>query len=185
MSLVKLNTFKDIIDLTLNRIDELEDTIDPQIEVIVKNAINQAYINDLSDIEKNPKVVVIESANGIVTLPSDLSVIESVSPPLAYGERRIGNVIFTNNLSATKYTICYTPLNKYMTLDDDVPNASDRAKYLLSTYACAEYFSYRKKPNIVAVFREQYDRNLGRMLQENDSTGEEYVKDVRGVYSGE
>ena len=59
--------FRELIDLTNNTIDETDQ--DDQIDVIVKNAINKAYL-DLSNIDLRVTRAYVPVINGVATLPS-------------------------------------------------------------------------------------------------------------------
>lgn len=166
-------TFKDILDITRNRIDEVDSS--QQVDIIIKSAINDAYINELSKYDKRVSTANIPVINGTATLPDDIDSIESISPALIKGERRIGNVILSNR--DIVFYIAYSYIREELINDNDELDMSNKFKILLSTYACYLYFEYRKKTNIADMFLNEYNFKLSRLVDE-DNFGEEIVQDV-------
>lgn len=167
--------FKEIIDLTKNRIDETDD--DPQIDMIVKNAINHSYMFDM--VKRDPRVVVayVPVINGTATLPDDINKVISITPELEYNERRIGNVIITNR--TVTFTVIYSTVPEPLVNDTDIPDISTKYHYSMSTYACYEYFASKKKAPLAQMFQSTYMNEL-ESLDSDDSTGIETVHDVVG-----
>lgn len=165
--------FKDILDLTKNRIDELDSSA--QIDVILKSAVNDAYIGELSRYDKRITSSIAPVINGMATLPDDIDTIESISPSLTGGERRIGNSILSSR--TVTFTIVYSYVREPLVNDTDVLDMSEKFKMLLSTYACYLYFQYRKKTSIAQIFLNDYEMKLAKMF-DNDNTGEETITDV-------
>ena len=71
--------FKQLLDLTYNMIDEVDE--DEQIEIIVKGAINEAY-RDLAKIDKRISTAYIPVIMGTITLPDNCLQVVSTSPEL-------------------------------------------------------------------------------------------------------
>jgi hypothetical protein len=166
-------TFKEILDLSKNRIDELDSTT--QIDEILKSAVNDAYINELSRHDKRINKAFIPVINGTATLPDDLDMVESISPSLVKGERRVGNVILSSR--DVMFTIIYSYIRETLVNDADVLDISDKFKMLLSTYACYLYFQYRKKTSIAQMFLNDYEMKLAKIFDE-DNFGDETIQDV-------
>jgi hypothetical protein len=147
------------------------------IDSIVKNAINHAYMFDLCI--KNPTVstAYVPVVNGVAELPEDIDKIVSITPELIYGEKRTGKSILSNR--DTTFTITYTVVPEPLIDDTDIPDLSSKLRYLLSTFACYSYFTYKKKTDIAQMFLEEYRGQLN-LLDESDSTGEEIVYDAIG-----
>jgi hypothetical protein len=166
-------TFKDIVDLTKNRIDELDSSA--QIDVILKSAVNDAYINELSQYDKRISTAFVPVINGTANLPEDVDTIESIAPSLTGSERRVGNTILSSR--TVTFNIVYSYIRQTLIDDTDVLDMSDKFKVLLSTYACYLYFQYRKKTSIAQMFLDEYNMKLARMF-DRDNTGEEAVQDI-------
>lgn len=164
--------FKQIIEITMNRINETD--IDEQIDIIVKSAINHSYLHDLSTIEPSISTAYIPAINGLITLPEDFSKIINISPDNII--KKIGN-----NLLVSKdgiYTIMYEVTPEPLVNDEDTPLISEKLQYLLSTYACYEYFNYRKKIQVANNFLNQYLSEKEKISQTSDNLGSEYVEEV-------
>lgn len=170
-------TFKEIIDLTKNRIDTVEQgDFDEQIESIVTNAINHCYLFELSKLEPDMNKAYLPSVNGLVSLPDDIDEIISIYPELEPGERRIGKNIVTDREET--FELLYTMVNEPLINDNDEPNISKKYHYLLSTYACYSYFTYRKKTDIASMYLNEYMLQLNKTKEDN--FGSYGIKDVTG-----
>jgi hypothetical protein len=168
--------FKEIIDLTKNRIDETD--VDEQIDSIIKNAINHSYLFDLSIKDQHVKTAYITPVNGIATLPSDILKIINISPALTKGEYRVGNVIVSNR--EVDFTVIYSVVPKPMVSDTDKPSISERYHYSMSTYACAEYYNFKKKTSNAQIMADMYLNEISKLDSADDNLGEETVYDVIG-----
>jgi hypothetical protein len=149
-----MKTFSDIIELTKQRVDETD--ADEQVLLIIKEAINHSYIFDLSQIEENFNSTIVPVINGLASLPSDLNKIVKTSPSLVNGEYKRGNAIFSDR--EIDFTIIYSIVPSPLVNPTDVPKVSSKCLYTMSTYACAEYFKYRKKNAAEQMFRDSYER---------------------------
>lgn len=172
-----MKTLQNLIDLAKNRIDEVD--VDTQIDTIIKEAINFAYIFKASKLEKQFSTNIGVVINGIVTLPDDMVNIEKITPALQGGEYKKGNTLFTNQDDGTTYTIVYavnrTPLiNTTQTVD-----CSDRMKYALVTYACYVYQEYRKRQQIASMYLGEYQSIISEI--EFDSICDDSVDAVKDV----
>lgn len=146
-----LKNFNDIYLLTLNRIDE--ETGDSQIESILKEAINKCYMMDLTRNDRRFVKDTFTSEDGMIFLPEDLDTIERITPALAEGEYRKGNVVF---VSGSSYTIVYTTVPQPLVNDTDIPDVSSKFFYCMSTYACYAYYMYKKKVELANMFLSEY-----------------------------
>jgi hypothetical protein len=164
-------TLLELLELTKNRIDETDP--DSQIDIIVKNAINHAYLFDLSKKDKRFGKVYCPVVNGIATLPDDLLSIEGISPSLLTREKRKGNAIFSNRDVTFEITYAKVPTPL---ADTDSPDLSNKYQYALTTYGCFAYFEYRKKVSVAEMFLNEYKMALSDW--EDDDFGEEIVNDV-------
>lgn len=170
-----LKTFKDIVDLTKKRINET--TTDEQVDTMVKEAVNHAYLYELSKLDPVITKTMCPAVNGSAVLPEDLEEIISVSPDLAYGERQLGRYLLSDrNIT---FTIVYKAIPEPLVNDDDVPELQSKYFYLLSTYACYAYFTYRKKSEAANLFMSEYllQRNA---IKPSDFGAEYEVRNTKG-----
>lgn len=165
-------TFKEILDLTKNRVDETDP--DAQIDLIIKEGINHSYIYDLSKLDPRLSTAYVPVANGMATLPDDLNNIVKISPSLIPGESRVGNAILSDR--DVTFTITYTVVPEPMALDNDEPDLNQKFHYMLSTAGCIEYFAFKKKTNLVEMYNGLYEKEKAS-LTTSDAI-EESVLDV-------
>lgn len=169
--------FKDILDLTKNRIDELDE--DEQIDIIIKNAINEAQI-EIAEIDTRFQTNYIPVINGAATLPDDLYKIEKITPELIEGEYQKGNAIFSDR--NTTFTIVYSSVPETLESDTDEPSISIKNHYLLSTYACYTYYSYKKKNNIAQIYLAEYQNALNKLKSTNKVGPKKFTNNYREDY---
>jgi hypothetical protein len=166
-------TFKEILDLTKNRIDELDES--EQIDIMLKGAVNHAYIYELAKYDKRVSSAFVPVINGLATLPDDIDAVESISPSLVKGEKRLGNVI-TSSRSVT-FTVLYSTVKEPLVNDTDELDMSNKFKFILSSYACFVYFQYRKKADIANMYYNEYRMGLEKLVND-DNFGDESVLDI-------
>lgn len=169
-------TLKEILDLTKNRIDETD--VDEQIDSLIKNAINHSYLFDLSIKDQHVKSAYVTPVNGVATLPSDILKVISISPALTKDEHRTGNSIISNR--DVDFTIIYSVVPKPMISDTDKPIVSERYHYCMSTYACAEYYNFKKKTQNAQLMLRMYQNEIDKLDSIDDYFGEESVYDSVG-----
>jgi hypothetical protein len=163
---MKLESYKDIIDLAKYRIGEIDE--DEEIEYVIKNAINQSYLFDLSKIEERLSTSFISVVNGVATLPDDLNAIVEITPKLISGEYRRGNAIVSKR-EGTTFTLVYSIIPEPLVNDTDVPDLSSKAKYLLATYACFSFYTYKKKAQMIDVYYGEYQRGINELKIDDDN----------------
>lgn len=144
-------TFKELIDLTKNRVNEVDP--DEQVDLIIKSAINEAYI-EVSKRDKRLSTAYIPIINGVATLPEDIQDIELVEPELLTGDRKIGNNILTSRTGTFKIT--YSALRDKLVNDNDEPDINPRFVYALSSYACYAYYLHRKKLEVANQYLNEF-----------------------------
>jgi hypothetical protein len=166
-------TFKEIVDMVKRRINETE--LDTQLDALVKDAVNYAYIYEIPRYDKRIDTARIPSINGACVLPDDVDTIIQITPELQYGEKRVGNVLLTKR--DIMFTIAYSIIREQLVNDTDVLDLSLKFQYLLTTYACYMYWQFKKKTGIANSYLEQYQLAVQRLFDE-DNFGEESVQDV-------
>lgn len=175
---MELKTFGDIVTLTKNTINQTDE--DAQIDIIVKAAINHAYMNELGKIDKRLTKAYIPIIDGMATLPDDILSIESLSPALRPGESRIGNTIFT--AQEGEFTLVYSYIRDPLVNDADEPDMNKRYFYPLALYGAYAYYKHRKKSNEEQSFYASYRQAL-EDLEEDDNTPTT-IKNVYGNFGG-
>lgn len=168
--------FAEILEITKNRIDETFE--DEQVDVIIKSAINHAYLFDLSKIDPHFETEEITIVDGKANLPTNLRFIESFNRELKPGEYRKGKVLFSPYEGDT-ISITYAVIPKKLEEDSDIPLLSEDLQYLLTTKACEAYFKHRKKNSLANLYRDEYEYEKEQFRMVQDDT-EEAVIDVYG-----
>lgn len=174
-------TFEEILEITKNRIDETYE--DEQVDVIIRSAINHAYIFDLSKLDPVFKTTVLVISDGMAKLPNNLRYIESFPRDLVKGEYRKGKYFFSPK-EGEQITIKYAAIPDKLVEDDDEPTISEDLQYLLTTKACEVYFKHRKKNSLANLYREEYEYEKEKFRMVQDGI-EEVVKDIYEDVGGE
>lgn len=155
-------TFSEIVNLAYNMIDEID--YDEQVEIIVKNAINEAYA-DLCKKDKRLNRAYIPIINGIATLPDDIISVEMCTPTLDSSDRIIGNSIVTNKEGILE--ILYSYSRDSLVEDDEEPDLHKDLHRALAMFACYRYFMYRKKIENAESFQNNYETLVFKYEQSN------------------
>jgi len=174
-----ITTLSDLVTLAKNRIDELD--VDSQIDTILQEGINFAYVFKTGKLEKQFKIATLSPVSGIITLPDDFVKIEKIYPALSNSEYRKGLTIFVDTVDDTVYTITYESSRTSLSLTDTVV-ASNKLKYLLVTYGCFAYQQYKKRPQVANMYLSEFKDGMAELEYNNESdllaeTGDE-VTDV-------
>lgn len=180
-----LNTFGDLLELAKNRIDEVDP--DPQIDKIIKEGINHAYLFKIPKADKRLKTMTLTVNNGMVNIPSEVFRIEKFNPSLSGSDYRVGDTLFVDLKDGSTMTIIYEANREPLISEMETPEVSDRAKYLLSTYGCYAYHMHRKRANISMSFLREFQEGIDELESEyivyNDSVEYDSVKD--SIYGGD
>lgn len=167
-------TLKEIIDLTKNRINFVDP--DEQVDGIILNAINHAYMFDLSKVEPSFNKAYVPVINGTAPLPDDLHSIEKISPSLLDSEYRKGNSIISDR--SVTFEVLYIVAPEPLVNDNDEPQLTLKSRYLLSTYACYEYFTFKKKSEVAQYYLGAYEREKNKIYSSDNI--EKNIQDVTG-----
>lgn len=176
-----LKVLKDIIDLTKNRVDEVD--VDTQIDDIIRNAIIFAYMFKIPALDKLYSSSVVISINGLVELPEDLIRIETISPSLSDGEYRKGRTLFVKSTDGTAYSIVYEAKREVPTKDTDTIETTDELKYLMSTYACYVYNQYRKRSAVADMYLNEFNIGIQNIYNDSINNLENFPEVVEDYYS--
>lgn len=159
--------FRELIDLTNNTIDETD--YDEQIESIIKNAINKAYI-DLSSVDLRVTMSYLPIINSIATIPTNCCKITKTTPKLDNNDKIIGNSIITDKTGIIEMLYAY--IREPMLEDTDEPDLNTILQYALVTYACYKYFEHRKKIDVANSFLNNYMQEVQNFNSDLDNTPE-------------
>jgi hypothetical protein len=173
---VKLETFGDIVECAkqlINRAGEVDD----QIDVIVKNAINYAYTNEIGLKDKRFNTAYIPVVNGLAKLPSDLLSVEEIKPSLKPGDRLLGESAIKTSFKGV-LEVLYTVIREPLLKDNEEPDVNKKYFWALVMYGCYAYFKHRKKPNEESSYYISYQQALNLEGDHNISNK------ITDVYSG-
>lgn len=164
--------FKELVDLTNNTIDETD--FDEQIETIVRNAINKAYL-DLSNIDLRITRAYIPVINGVANIPNNCCKVIKTTPELDKDDRIVGYSIVTPREGVIEMLYAYT--REPMIEDLDEPDLNTTLQYALTTYACYRYFEHRKKIEVANSFLNNYMQEIQSFNNDLEITPET-IKEV-------
>ena len=171
-------TYEEIINGVYNNIDEVD--YDEQIEIIVKNAINEAYIRLCAEDVRLAKAYV-PIVNGVATLPSNLISIVSTAPELGAKDYVVGNSIITNSTGIIE--VLYSYVRDRLVENTDEPDLHDTLQNALVSFAHYKYLLHRKKMNEAQMLLNEYNisiytyRDLVKN-RDNEMTGSFTIQDV-------
>lgn len=166
-------TFKDILDMARNIVDEVDE--DEQVDVILKSAINYAYLNIITLVDKKSKVVDVTYSK-IYTLPDDFfSIIDvfsgdEVLSPLDYSLKS-NVIIFHKKYDNIK--LLYTNTTEPFVNDTDEFGLDDRYGLACAMYGAYVYSVHRKRIELASVLLSDYNNILNNKqkrveVNEND-----------------
>lgn len=163
--------FRELIDLANNTIDEID--YDEQIESIIKNAINKAYL-DLSNVDLRVTKAYLPIVNGIATIPNNCYKIVKTTPKLDNNDKIVGNSIITNRSGVIEMLYSYT--REPMLEDIDEPDLNTALQYALVSFACYKYFEHRKKIDVANSFLNNYMQEVQSFNSDFDNLPETIVE---------
>lgn len=164
-------TFKEVLDMARNIIDEID--TDPQIDVILKSAINYAYLNIVNTIDKKSKTVEIPYSK-VYTLPKDCNSIvdifsgDYILSMLDYSVKS-NAVIFHKKYEVL--TLLYTRTINILKADGDILDLDDRYGFACAMYGAYAYSVHRKRVELASVLLSDYNNLLNNkktMLEVNE-----------------
>lgn len=163
--------FRELITLANNTVDETD--YDEQIEAIIKNAINKAYI-DLSNVDLRVTKGYLPVINGIATIPTNCFKIVQTTPKLSNTDKVIGNSIITDKTGVIEMLYSYT--REPMIEDTDEPDLNTTLQYAIVSYACYKYFEHRKKIDVANSFLNNYMQEVQSFNSDLDNSPESIVE---------
>ena len=165
--------YKDMINVVKNIIDETDE--DSQVDVIIKQGINEAY-RDLAKVDKRVKIAYVNIINGIAQIPIDCESVIKITPELISTDKKMGNTIITTQTGT--FTIIYSYYRDDLVNDNDEPDLVLELQDALITYACYTYYKYRKKPNEVSIYLSDYNNAKSEFSIRDEGTYNEQVRDI-------
>lgn len=148
-------TYAEILTNVYNIIDEVD--LDEQVEIIVKNAINEAYARLCAEDVRLTKAYV-PIINGVATMPTNLISIIEITPVLASGDYVKGNSIITTQTG--KYELLYSYVRDAMVDAEDEPDLHDVLVGALINFAHYKYFLHRKKTDMSQLTLNEYNSTV-------------------------
>lgn len=146
--------FKECLDQAKNLIDEVEQ--DTQIDIILKNALNEAY-TELSTIDKQVRTTYIPVINGKATFPLDIVKVVNISPSDSNAKLE-GNAYYTS--SDGIITLDYVATREPLVLETDEIILNKQLQYAMTLYGAYRYYQHRRKTDIANMFLNNYLRTL-------------------------
>ena len=171
-------TLKEILTDVYNNIDEVDE--DEQVEIIVKNAINEAYAELCAEDVRTSRAYV-PVINGVATLPDGLISIIKMNPEKKSGDTIKGNSLITSNTGVIE--LFYTYQRDSLVNDDDEPDFHKSLVGALPIYAHYKYRMYRKKYNMAQLLLQEYNRIITqfRLLVKSRQENQSDVEAIQDV----
>lgn len=168
-------TLAEILEITKNLIDETDE--DPQIDIIVKSSINEAY-RTLCTVDKRVTTAYIPIINGIATLPVEYISTVKISPALTGRDMYAGNTIVTDKQGV--FTLTYAYSREELQSNSDEPDLHPSLMPALYNWAAYKYWMHRKRAGVPEYFYNVYNTIVNTfIINNNTSTEAEYVTDWR------
>ena len=143
--------YKQLVDLAYNIIDETD--YDEQVEIIIKEAINEAY-QDLAKIDMRLSIGYFPIIRKMATLPNECIKIVESTPALDHNDKVVGNTIVTPKEGVLE--IMYATARENLVNDNDEPDLHVSAHHNLANFACYKYWLHRKKIDVAEAFLQKY-----------------------------
>jgi hypothetical protein len=172
-----MENFKDIVDMAKNMINFTDE--DPQIDLIIKGAINHFYRFDMAKISKNITRGIMIPVNGLAKLPEDCLQPIEFDPPLNSSDKMYENSDVIKTSLTGSINIIYSAVREPLVADDDVPEVAQKYWYPMALYGCMRYYTHRKKWNEVAAYRNILDEELKAIEDFKEIPGK-----MKSTYSG-
>lgn len=162
--------FREVIDLTNNIIDETD--YDEQIEIIIKGAINFAYLTIATKIDKRSDVIEFPYTK-LYKLPKDCnSVVDIFS-----GDYILSNIDYsikadTVIFHTNKYpniSLLYTKNITPLVGDNDVLDIDERYCFACAMYGAYAYSIHRKRIELAQTLLSDYNN----IINSNETVGVE------------
>ncbi|MGL4774531.1 MAG: hypothetical protein ACRC2K_13300 [Clostridium sp.] len=164
--------FIELLSRAYNLIDETD--VDEQVEIIVKNAINEAY-SILCNMDVRLTRAYIPIVNGIANMPINCLKIIKTKPLLDVKDEVVGRNIITEKSGVIE--ILFNTSREPLVNDNDEPDLAEQLQYALINYAAYKYFAHRKRDNISNLFFSNYT-NTVMTFDRSPFNVEEVVREV-------
>lgn len=160
-------TFEELKEVVFNTIDEIDE--DEQIDIIVSNALNEAYAI-LSRKDKRLARAFVPIINGIANLPNNCLDIIKITPELENTDTIIGTNVMTDKTGVLE--ILYNYRRDKLVNPTDEPDLHENLQDAMIAYACYRYWQHRKKAEVSQIFLNNYSQMVYDFSPENTAIQE-------------
>lgn len=160
-------TFEELKEVVFNTIDEIDE--DEQIDIIVSNALNEAYAI-LSRKDKRLARAFVPIINGIANLPNNCLDIIKITPELENTDTIIGTNVMTDKTGVLE--ILYNYRRDKLVNPTDEPDLHENLQDAMVAYACYRYWQHRKKAEVSQIFLNNYSQMVYDFSPENTAIQE-------------
>lgn len=160
-------TFEELKEVVFNTIDEIDE--DEQIDIIVSNALNEAYAI-LSRKDKRLARAFVPIINGIANLPNNCLDIIKITPELKNTDTIIGTNVMTDKTGVLE--ILYNYRRDKLVNPTDEPDLHENLQDAMVAYACYRYWQHRKKAEVSQIFLNNYSQMVYDFSPENTAIQE-------------
>lgn len=168
-----MKNFLELLEVTKNRVNYVDP--DPQIDLILKNALNEAY----QQIAKETSIIstaYIPIIQGVASLPETTTEVISTEPELLPGDEIKGQSIITKRTGVLE--VKYVSIPDQMIQDTDTIDIPEKYHFILTTYAASIYFGFKKKIEMAEYYMSQWYGSLQNLKILADSIGKNEIKSV-------
>lgn len=170
-----INTFGELLTYTKNRVNFIDE--DEQVDMILKEAINQSYTTISKQI-KTLQTAYLPVIDGVALLPDDCLEVIKLEPELYASDRIKGSNILTKHEGTL--TVSYVGTIDRLEKPQDVLDIPQQYIYPISTYACSQYYAFKKKLDIADYLYGNYMELLENLKVEDGYGANNQIQDFYG-----
>lgn len=168
-----MKNFAELLDVTKNRVNYTDP--DPQIDLILKEALNEAY-KQISKEICIVQIAYIPIIQEVAALPDDSIEVISTKPELLAGDEIRGQSILTKHNGVLE--VQYVSLPEPMIKETDPIEIPEKYHFALTTYAASIYFGFKKKIPMAEYYMSQWFNNLQILKIETSGTEKNVIKSM-------
>lgn len=157
-------TFLEVLTLVKNRVNETDE--DEQINIILKNAINYAYLTLRKKVDlRTTEITIPVIGMGAIKLPADFMGVVTMKDNDGYLLNRndvviVADTIMTLREEITSIILTYIKAPAMLTTDNTVMELKDIYCLACSIYACYSFYTYKKKVEIANLVANEFNSLL-------------------------
>lgn len=170
-----INTFEELLMYTKNRVNFIDE--DEQVDMILKEAINFAYTTISKEI-KTMQTAYLPVIDGVAILPDDCLEVLKIEPDLYASDRIKGSNIMTKHEGTL--TVSYVGTIDRLEKPKDVLDIPQQYVYPISTYACSQYYAFKKKADLSDFLYGTYMKLLEDLKIEDGYGSNNQIQNVFG-----